>query len=453
VSYMIRNGAGELLFERVRSLPIVDYHCHLSPAEIFEDKPFENIGQVWLGGDHYKWRLMRTAGIDERFITGDSSWHDKFINYAKALEFAAGHPLYHWSHMELSRWFGIDKVLCPETAQEIWERANECIKRERLSPRKLLALSNTECLCTTDDIIDDLSVHAAIKDDEDLKVRVLPSFRYDNLLLIRRAGYADYLKKLYEASGIKVTDLASLKAAAASRLEFFVSRGCRFSDVGIPVFPTRIADDATADGIIRSVLSGSTVTAEEESAFIGNMFLFLGGLFKKHGIVMQWHLAPLRNANSRLFGKLGADCGCDCVGDPVSGSALAAMLDAIESESGLPETVLYTLNPSSSEQMASIAGAFRGVRCGAAWWFCDHKRGIREQLEIFAENATLGAFPGMLTDSRSFLSYVRHEYFRRILCDLVGEWVEKGEYEMNSAIKLVQNLSYYNTVKMVGEPK
>lgn len=449
-NYMLKTGTARRLYASVKDLPIVDYHCHLSPKEIFEDKPFQNIGEMWLAGDHYKWRLMRTAGIDEEYITGSAPWRDKFIKYAEALEFAAGNPLYHWSHMELSQFFGIDGELNSASAADIYDRANLYIKEHSLSPRKLIEQSRVEILCTTDDITDSLEYHAAIR-ESGFKTRVLPSFRTDNLLLCRRADYADYIKKLEGVSGVKIDGLASLKEAVKNRLEFFCRNGCRFTDVGMPYFPDSIADDSAADAAFKAVLAGKEITESDYLGFIGNMYLFLGGLYKEHDLVMQWHLAVYRNADTRLYTALGADCGVDCVGNPINGNSLIMMLDAINNAGGLPETVIYTLNPSNAAQIASIAGAFRHVRCGAAWWFCDHKRGIEEALDIYAENASLGGFLGMLTDSRSFLSYARHDYFRRILCDKLGGWAESGEYSEKSAFTLAEKISYKNIKELTGE--
>lgn len=443
-NYLLKTAEAREIYSKIKNLPIIDYHCHLSPKEIFEDKPFSNIGEMWLGGDHYKWRLMRTAGIDERYITGDTDWREKFIKYAAALELAAGNPLYHWSHMELSMFFGIDKPLKSDNAAEIYDEANAFIAENRLSPRKLIEQSKVESLCTTDDIIDTLEFHKKIKEDKSFKTRVLPSFRTDNLLLVRRAGYLDYIKKLAEVSGTEITDLESLKAAVIKRLDFFCLNGCRFTDVGIPYFPDRIADEPSADDIFKKALAGAEISDAEYSGFIGNMYLFLAAEYKKRNLVMQMHLAVYRNANSNLFAALGADCGVDCVGDEISGTALIHMLDAINKTGGMPQTIIYTLNPSNAAQIASVAGAFPNVKCGAAWWFCDHKRGIEDEIKVIAENGCLGEFYGMLTDSRSFLSYARHDYFRRILCNLIGEWVESGEYDGGSAERLAAKICYEN---------
>lgn len=442
--YLLKTEQAEKIYEDIKDLPIIDYHCHLSPKEIFEDKPFNNIGEMWLAGDHYKWRLMRTAGIDEKYITGNADWREKFIKYASALEYAAGNPLYHWSNMELSMFFGINEVLTSSNAEEIYNKANCYIAKNKLSPRKLIEQSKVEALCTTDDITDDLSFHKKIREDSSFKTKVLPSFRTDNLLLITGKNYTEYINKLSDVSKIKITNLTDLKKSVKQRLKFFVENGCRFTDVGIPYFPNRTADDSEANETFKKALEKKEISYNEYMGFIGNMYLFLADEYKKHNLVMQLHLAVYRNANSFLFETAGADCGVDCVGDPISGTSLIKMLDSINKNSGMPKTVIYTLNPSNASQIASIAGAFPNVCCGAAWWFCDHKRGIKEEIEIIAENSSLGSFLGMLTDSRSFLSYARHDYFRRILADILGEWVLGNEYSKESACTLAEKISYYN---------
>lgn len=450
-NYMLNNSTSEKLYDKARKLPIIDYHCHLSPKEIFEDKPFNNIGEIWLGADHYKWRLMRTAEIDEEYITGNASYKEKFLKYCSSLEFAAGNPLYHWSHMELSQFFGIDDAITSQNAEDIWNKANKYIVDTKMSPRKLIKQSNVEVICTTDDIIDDLLWHKKIAEDKTFNTSVLPSFRTDNLLLIMRDEYADYIKKLSEVSGIEITDFETLKIAVAKRLDFFCLNGCRCSDLGIPMIPNRIADDIECDNTFKNILSCKSISDEEYNGFVGNMYVFLNGLYKEKNLISQWHLAVVRNSNSVLAKKLGADCGVDCVGNTVSGNDIIMLLDAININSGLPKTVIYSLNEANIAQIASITGAFPNVKCGAAWWFCDHKRGIEDEIKVIAENGCLGEFYGMLTDSRSFLSYARHDYFRRILCNLIGGWVEKGEFAEESAEKLVFKICYENIKKAVVE--
>lgn len=450
-NYLLTNRTAKELYQSVKELPIVDYHCHLSPQEIYEDKPFTNIGEIWLAGDHYKWRLMRTAGVAEEYITGDKPLYEKFLKYCSALEFAAGNPLYHWSHMELGQFFGIDLPINSRNAKEIWEKANAFIRKTEMSPRKLIEQSAVEVICTTDDITDDLSWHKKIAEDKSFQTRVIPSFRTDNLLLARRAGYAEYIARLGEISGVTINSLETLKKAVSDRLDFFCEAGCRCADIGMPYFPNRIADEREADRVFQTIIGGGEITDGDYMGFIGNMYLFLSALYRERDMISQWHLAVVRNSNSILAERLGADCGVDCVGNAVDGDDLIRMLDAINTNSGLPKTVIYSLNESNIAQIASIAGAFPNVRCGAAWWFCDHKRGIEDEIRVIAENGSLGSFYGMLTDSRSFLSYARHDYFRRILCNILGEWVERGEYDGGSVRELARKICYENIKEAIGD--
>lgn len=426
-NYLLDTPEAEKLYVRVKSLPIYDYHCHLSPEAIYLDREFSDISDMWLSGDHYKWQLMRLAGIDERYITGDAGGYEKFLAYAEAIEFAAGNPLYHWTQMELSMYFDIETPLSPETAEEIYEKANRVIRERHYSPRKLIAMSDVRYIATTDDPADTLIFHEKLALEAGFEAKVTPSFRTDNLLLIRRAGYAEYIDKLSAAAGIVINDLESLKKAVTMRLDFFTAHGCRFSDVGIPFFPHK-GEGYSAEVTFKKALSGEAVNDGEYLDFLFDMYRFLGRLYRERGIVMQWHIAVQRNANSALFAEKGGDCGGDCIGDAVRGSDIIAMIDAINSDGGLPETIIYSLNPSMNEQIATIAKTFRHVRMGAAWWFNDNKEGITELLHIIGRNGHIGFFLGMLTDSRSFLSYARHDYFRRILCTVLSGWHESGEY-------------------------
>ncbi len=440
----LKNETAKKLYETVSELPIVDYHCHLSPKEIYEDQPFRNIGEIWLGADHYKWRLMRTAGVEEEQITGNASYKDKFLRYCEALEFAAGNPLYHWSHMELMKYFHIDLVIKKENAEKIWDQANAYIEKTKMSPRKLMEQSGTELLCTTDDVADDLVWHQKIAEDPSFRIRVLPTFRTDRLFQIRQSDYPAYLVQLEQSSKRKINDYEGFKQVIQERLSYFVKMGCRCADIGISEFPDRIADDKEAGRTFEAAMKGEAATDDQYRGFIGNLYLYLAKLYKKEHLLSQWHLGAIRNCNSNLYQRLGADCGVDCMGNPINGNDLIRMLDAIDHSCGLTDTVLYSLNETGSAQIASIAGAFPNVRCGASWWFCDHKRGIENEIRIIAENASLGNFYGMLTDSRSFLSYVRHDYFRQILCNVIGQWVEAGEYDRESAVKLAKKISYEN---------
>lgn len=448
----LENDSAKRIYRKVKDLPIIDYHCHLQPKEIFENKPFNNIGEIWLGGDHYKWRLMRSVGIDEKFITGDATWKEKFLKYAEAIELALGNPLYHWSHMELKQFFGINEPLSPSNAEEIWERANTVIRDTSMSPRKLIADSNVEYIATTDDIIDTLEYHKLIADDSSFTAKVCPSFRTDNLFLYTADGYKDYIAKLSQCSGVEITDIASLKKALENRVEFFVSMGCKMTDVGIERFPEYIGRDDEADTAFKKILTGEILTDKEYDAFISNLYIFLGGLYKKHALIMQLHLAVKRNASTKLFTELGRDVGGDCVGNPVKASSLTALLDKMEQDNKLPDTIVYTLNPTVYYEIATGIRSFRNVSLGAAWWFCDNLSGIKKQIEIYSETAAIGTFYGMLTDSRSFLSYARHDYFRRILSSALGKAVEAGEYAPEEgAVKIAEKICYHNIKNKLEE--
>lgn len=435
------------LYEGCRTLPIIDYHCHLSPKEIYEDKPFETIGGMWLSGDHYKWRLMRTYGIDEEKITGSAPIEEKFLSYAEALQYAAGNPLYHWSHMELSKYFGIDTNLSEKTAKDVWERANAYIKENSLSPVKLITDSGVEVVCTTDDPVDSLEYHIKLK-EKALPFSVLPSFRTDRLLLVRADGYLSYIKELEKVSGVEITSLQGLKEAVEKRLLFFIENGCRCTDMGIQDFPDSVLSEEDAKKAYKSILEGKEITDKEYGGLLGNLTVFLADIYCKYGLIMQWHFAVYRNANTSLYKKLGADCGVDCVGDSVSGKQLMVMLDKIN-ERGMPNLILYTLNSANAEQIASAAGAFPRVRLGTAWWFCDHKRGIEQQLKVISENSPIGSFLGMLTDSRSFTSYARHDYFRMILCEFLSKLVDEEGYPEDLAHDIAYKVCYGNIKELI----
>lgn len=448
----LMNDASKEIYANIKDLPIIDYHCHLQPKEIYEDIPFDNIGEIWLGGDHYKWRLMRSVGIDERYITGDAGWKEKFLKYAEALEMALGNPLYHWSHMELKQFFGINEPLTSQNAEEIWDKANAVIKETKMSPRKLIADSDVEYIATTDDIIDTLEYHKLISEDASIKAKVSPSFRTDNLFLYTADGYKDYIAKLSACSGVDVKDISSLKTALEKRVEFFASLGCKMTDVGIERFPEYIGSEAEADSAFRKILSGEVLTEREYDSFISDLYVFLGRLYKKHGLIMQLHLAVKRNASTKLFEKLGRDVGGDSVGNAIKGSAITALLDRMEQEDKLPDTIVYTLNPNIYYEIATGIRSFRNVCLGAAWWFCDNLSGIKKQLEVYSETAAIGTFYGMLTDSRSFLSYARHDYFRRILASFLGNAVENGEFApFESAVRIAKNVAYNNIKNKLSE--
>lgn len=450
-NYLLRSAFAEDLYGQAAALPIYDYHCHLSPREIREDAVFSSVGEIMLGGDHYKWRLMRAAGVPEAFVTGDAPWEEKFRAYAGALFMSPGNPLYHWTAMELSRYFGIEEELTPQTADGILKEADRVIRERALSPRKLILQSNVRYIGTTDDPADSLDEHRLLAEDKSFPVKVSPSFRTDRLMQISSAGYPAYLSRLGAAANTEICDLASFLRAVTVRLDDFCAAGCRFTDVGIEHFPRTVGSEAEAACVLGKALSEKEISKEEQDLFAGFLFVFLGREYRKRGLVMQWHVAVRRNANDALYRLRGADCGGDCIGDEIPNGAIASLLNAIEEDGGLPETILYALNPAMAARLCSLAGSFRGVRCGAAWWFCDHLRGIEEQLHTVAELGCLGTFPGMLTDSRSFLSYARHDYYRRILCSMLGDWAERGECSRAAAEALVEPLCCGNTKKLIGD--
>ena len=451
---LLNSDLAKELYLSVKDLPIYDYHCHLSPMEIYLDKEFENIAQIWLGGDHYKWRLMRNAGIDEKYITGESGWKEKFIAYASVIPLAVGNPLAVWSQAELKLCFEIDLPLCAENAEEIYNRANEYIKKTHMSPRKLMEKFNVHFVGTTDDVCDSLEYHELISKDESFNITVSPSFRTDNLMTINRDGYLEYVKKLSTLTDMEINSYSNLIIAAEKRILYFKERGCIFTDVGIADFPDRIASVEEANAIFADVLAGNKADRASYLGFLGRIFTDLAILYRKHGLVMQLHLGAYRNPNSNLFASIGADCGCDCIGSAICGKDLIRILDEVDKCCKLPETILYTLNPSANDELASIAGSFRNVKLGAAWWFNDHKTGIVKVLEAISAIGYLGAFYGMLTDSRSFLSYTRHDYFRRILCSYIADLYESGEViDENTLYLLAKRVSCENIERLIGEKK
>ena len=440
--------ARHLYHEYAADLPIIDYHCHLDPKEIFEDRQFENIAQVWLGGDHYKWRLMRSAGVEERYITGDASDREKFQKWAETVGLAVGNPLHHWSHLELKNYFGYEGALNGDTAEEVWQLCNEKLKT--LSARRLIVNSRVKALCTTDDPADSLEWHRKIAADESFGVKVLPSFRPDKALGIEKADYLDYLKRLGE-----ITSFAQLSQVLKERLAFFVSLGCRVSDHGMESVPYAPATKDEVEAIFRRRRNGEIPTLQEQKQFKTALLLELGREYHRLGVVMQLHFGVIRDNSHRVFRALGPDAGIDSIGDQPSIKELAAFLGALDDTDELPRTILYSLNPNDNAALVTVMGAFQTgeavgkLQHGSAWWFNDHKQGMIEQLTTLAADGYLAGFVGMLTDSRSFLSYARHEYFRRILCNLLGTWVENGEYpaDMAALTTIVRGICHDNAAR------
>ena len=436
-------------------MPIVDYHCHVSPKEIYEDKRFENIAQIWLGGDHYKWRIMRSNGVEEYYITGNAPDREKFQKFAEALPRAIGNPMYHWCHLELKKYFGYEGILNGETAEEVWNLANAKLQEKNMSVRGIIAQSNVAFIGTTDDPVDTLEWHEKLAADKTMKTTVAPSFRPDKALNIDKAGWLDYIHTLAKAAGIEIDSVETLKTALRLRMEHFANHGCKASDHGLDYMFYRPACPCETDAILKKGLNGETVTQEEAEKLKTELLLFCAKEYVRLGWVMQIHYNCLRNPNSTAFATLGADTGFDCIGPNNGSAALAKFLDALHKDNALPKTILYSLDGGDNAFLDTLIGSFQGagvagkMQHGSAWWFNDNKQGMREQMISLANLSLLGNFVGMLTDSRSFLSYTRHEYFRRILCGLIGEWVENGEYpaDEKTLSGLVKDICYNNAVK------
>lgn len=446
---LLGSKRAEEIYAAVKDLPIIDYHCHLSPKEIFEDRPFDDIGEIWLAGDHYKWRLMRGYGVDEKYITGDASWEEKFEKFAEAVGYALGNPVKDWVAAELMFFFGITTPLNKDTAKEIREKANAVIKEKKISPRKLIEMANVEYIATTDDPCDSLEWHKKIREEGSLKATVVPTFRVDNLVNVTDTKYLDYIAKLSKASGMKIRNLDEFEKAVQNRLDFFVSNGCKFSDIGVAGFPSSVADYVDAKTIFSRLLDGVLLKEDEADSFKGYLYVFLAGEYEKRGIVMQMHLAVTRNSNELMTGLCGRDSGFDCVGDVIDTTRMTFLFNKMNKCGHMPETIIYTLNPSMYYTLITMIGAFRNVHLGVSWWFCDHKRGMRETFDRLSELGHICSMVGMLTDSRSFLSYTRHDYYRQCLCDFLAD--NSSERDGDAPAEVAKKLCYYNAKKLTEE--
>ncbi len=450
--------ATRLYFNYAIDMPIIDYHCHINPQEIYEDRRFENITQVWLGGDHYKWRFMRSCGVDEAYITGDASDKDKFIQWAKCLERAIGNPLYHWSHLELRKYFGYHGILNEKNAEEVWNLCNKRLAEPSMTVRGIIRQSNVALICTTDDPIDSLIWHKKIAEDDSFHVQVLPAWRPDKAMNIEKPAYLDYLASLSAASGITITTFAGLCKALSLRMDFFASAGCKVSDHGLEYVMYAPASENEIEEIFAKRLSGNTVTRAEELKFKTAFILFMGSEYSKRDWVMQLHYGCKRDNNTRMFHKLGPDTGYDCINNYAPSAEMTDYLNALVTADALPKTILYSLNPNDNQVIGTILGCFQDssaaakIQQGSAWWFNDHKTGMQDQMISLANIGNLSGFVGMLPDSRSFLSYTRHEYFRRILCNLIGTWVENGEYpaDYEALEKIIKDICHNNAVNYFG---
>ena len=444
--------AKKLYHDYAKNMPIYDFHCHLNPKEIFENKKYKNITEIWLGGDHYKWRAMRSNGVSEDYITGDKSDKEKFVKWAETMDECYGNPLFHWTHLELKRFFGIDTILSKETAEEIWEKTNEKLSTDEFTARELIKRANVKTLCTTDDPIDSLEYHIGIKNDKTFDVEVRPTFRPDKGVRIDKEDYMPWLNKLEELHGKKLESLSEFKKALLERIEFFHEVGCRISDHALDPVVFEMGTEEEADRIFKKKISGEKLTEREVKIYKTNILLFLGREYNKKGWVMQYHIGCIRNNSTRMYKKLGPDTGFDAIADETFVLALSRILDTLDDTDELPKTILYNLNPRENETLGTLIGCFQGggipgkIQLGSGWWFLDQKDGMIKQMTALANLGLLSRFVGMLTDSRSFLSYTRHEYFRRILCNLLGDWVENGELpnDINKLGKMVENICYNN---------
>ena len=446
--------AQKLYHEHAKLQPIIDYHCHLNPEFIANDRKFDNLGQLWLEGDHYKWRAMRTNGVDERYCTGkDTTDREKFDKWAETVPYTMRNPLYHWTHLELKSAFGVTKLLNPQSASEIYEECTAKLRTPEFSARGLMKLYNVETVCTTDDPVDSLEHHISLK-NEGFEVKVLPTWRPDKAMAVENAKeYRAYVEKLSEVSGVKISNFADLITALRKRHDFFASVGCKLSDHGIEEFYAEPYTQNEIENIFNKVYGGTNLQHDEIIKFKSAM-LYEGALMDwEKGWTQQFHYGAIRNNNSRLFGKLGADTGFDSIGDFTVAKSMSRFLDQLDKNNQLAKTILYNLNPRDNDLITTMIGNFQDgsvagkIQFGSGWWFLDQKTGMEAQLNSLSNLGLLSRFVGMLTDSRSFLSYPRHEYFRRILCNLIGNDVESGllpASEIDFLGKMVEDISYFN---------
>lgn len=455
--FLLQTETAKVLYhDYAAKMPIYDYHCHLDPREIYENKRYKNITELWLYGDHYKWRAMRANGIEEYYITGDADDYEKFVKWAETVEKLIGNPLYHWTHLELKRYFHVDTILKSSTAKEIWENCNQIIQDPEYSARRLIEQSNVVLIGTTDDPMDDLHYHKLLQEDQDFSTTVLPTFRPDIIMAIHQTqSWTEYVGKLGKLTEIEITDFNSLMQALEIRIDYFNEIGCKLSDHSLETVVYEPATLEELDMIVQKSLNNVPISIKENNQFLTQLLVNLGKAYHKRDWVMQYHIGALRNVNSRLFRAIGANVDVDSFRDGPIAIPLSQLLDELDQKQQLPKTILYGLNPKDNEMLAAMAGNFQEggipskVQFGSAWWFNDHIDGMETQMKVLGNLGLLSRFIGMLTDSRSFLSYSRHEYFRRILCNIIGNWVENGEYPNDLAWlgQIVQDISYNNAQK------
>lgn len=449
------DAAKKLFHDFAETMPICDYHCHLNPKEIFENKSPESITALWLSGDHYKWRAMRSCGIEEKYCTGDASDREKFQKFAYTLQYCIGNPLYHWAHIELQRYFGIDTPLNAKTADAIFDRANDAIKNGDFRPQSLIMKSNVKVVCTTDDPVDDLEYHKLLKNVQGFDCKVLPSFRPDKALNAHLDGFAEYINMLSKAADVEINSYKDVITALLKRADYFDSVGCRVSDQAFDYPPYAVAEDDEIEAIFSRAMQGERITLAECDKYRTPILLALGEKYHELGWAMEIHIGAMRNNNTLMFHKIGADTGFDSVGDCEIAQPLSRFLDALNVRDKLPKTILFNLNDKDNTVLGTMLGNFQNsdaeskIQFGPAWWFLDTMDGMTNQMKTLGNLGVLGKFVGMETDSRSFTSYGRHEYFRRILCALLGRWVEDGWYAYDEDIlkEIVQGICYNNAIQ------
>ena len=461
--------AQHLYHDYAAKMPLADYHCHLNPQEIYEDRRFNNLAEVWLGGqnpdgtfagDHYKWRVMRSNGVEEAYVTGMVDPFEKFMKFVEALEMAIGNPMYHWCHLELRQFFGVTEPLTTENAKRIWDHCNDLLQNDPdMSARGLIRKANVAFIGTTDDPIDSLEWHEEIANDPTIEVVVGPSYRPDKAVNIHKAGWHEYMAQLAKSVGKEqLATMQDVLDALVERLEHFKAHGCKASDHGLDYVPFVDYTVEQADAVYQKARKGEKLTVEEIEGYQTVILLCLGKAYHRLDIAMQLHYSCLRNNNQRIFKMQGGDTGVDAIAQNTCGGNISQLLSALDEAGACPKTILYSLNPADNAQLGTLIGCFQGpevpgkIQQGSAWWFNDHKVGMEEQMKSLASLGLLGNFVGMLTDSRSFLSYARHDYFRRIMCNLIGSWVENGEYPNieSSLKKIVEGISFNNAKRYFG---
>ena len=454
--FLLSNETAKVLYHNhAKNMPIFDYHCHLIPSEIAEDKKYNNITEIWLYGDHYKWRAMRSFGIDEYYITGEATDFEKFKAFAKTMHYLIGNPIYHWSHLELKRYFGVDETLNENNAEEIWNKCNEVIQKSDFSARSIITKSNVKYIATTDDPADNLEHHIKIAKDENFDCEVRPTLRPDKAIKIGNEGFAEYIKVLGQTENTTITNYKELMEVLEKRVELFVENGCTITDHALDRVYFKNTNEEEVNEIFIKAINGETLTQDEIEKYATLTMTNLGRIYHKHSMVMQLHIGALRNNNTRMFKKLGPDVGFDSIDDGEVAQPLSKLLDTLDGEDKLPKTILYCLNPKDNEVLGTMLGNFQGrgiagkIQFGSGWWFNDQKDGMERQMMALSQLGLLSQFVGMLTDSRSFLSYTRHEYFRRILCNYIGGLVENGEYpaDMDILGEIIENICYNNAVR------